>query len=120
VVTDRVRTIIALAILVGVGFGADEMSSMTSAAGAMACCAKTDYSCAGLSAPDTCCRRMHHAASHSTPSTAAATQGIDGTPAIVALPPAIVARSTSAWELLRVEFTRPHDPPHLHTYSLLI
>ena len=119
-VSHRVKTIIAFAILVAVGFGADEMSSMTSAAAAMACCAKTDYSCAGLSAPDTCCRRMHHAASHSTPSTAAATQGIDGAPAIVALPPANVVRSTSASELIQVEFTRPHDPPHLHTYSLLI
>ncbi len=85
----------------------------------MACCAKTDYSCAGLSAPDTCCQRMQHAASHPTPSIAAG-QGIDGPPAIVALPPALVARSTSAWELARAEFKRPHDPPHLHTYSLLI
>jgi hypothetical protein len=120
VVSHRVKTIIVFAIFVAVGFGADEMSSMTSSATAMACCAKTDYSCAGLSAPDTCCQRMHHAAAHSTPSTAAAAQGIDGAPAIVALPPTNVARSTSAWELLRVEFTRPHDPPHLHTYSLLI
>jgi hypothetical protein len=120
-VSHRARTIIAFAILVAVGFGADEVSGMTSAAAAMACCAKADYSCAGLSAPDTCCQRMHHAASHSTPSTAAATQGIDGAPAIVALlPPAHMARSASAWALLRVEFTRPHDPPHLHTHSLLI
>jgi hypothetical protein len=120
VVSHRVSTIIAFAILAAVGFSADQMSSMTSAAAAMACCAKTDYSCAGLSAPDTCCQRMHHAASHSTPSTGAATRGIDGVPASVALPQANVARSTSAWELFRVEFTRPHDPPHLHTYSLLI
>jgi hypothetical protein len=119
-VSRRLRTIIAFAILVAVGFDADEMSSMTSAAAAMECCAKTDYSCAGLNAPDTCCQRMHHAAAHPTPSTAAARQGHDGAPAIVALPPVNVARSTSASELRRIEFTRPHDPPHLHTYSLLI
>jgi hypothetical protein len=119
-VSYRIRTFIAFAILVAVGFGADEMSSMTSAAAAMACCAKTDYSCAGLSAPDTCCQRMHHAASHSTPSTAAATQAIDGALVIAALPPTLLVRSTSAWTRVNVEFTRPHDPPHLHTYSLLI
>jgi hypothetical protein len=115
------NVLVVCATLVAIGFGADEMSSMTSAAAAMACCAKTDYSCAGLNAPDTCCQRMHHAASHSTPSTAAATHGIDGAPAIgTLLPPAHMARSASAWALLRVEFTRPHDPPHLHTHSLLI
>jgi hypothetical protein len=120
VVSHQVRTIIAFAILVAVGFGADEMSSMTGAAAAMACCAKTDYSCAGFSAPDSCCQRMHHAASHPTPSTVGAAQGIDGPPAIAALQPELVVRTPSTCEIVRVEFKRPHDPPHLHTYSLLI
>jgi hypothetical protein len=36
------------------------------------------------------------------------------------LPPTLIARCASAWSLDRAEFKRPHDPPHLHTYSLLI
>ena len=116
----KFRTIVAACVLTAVAFAANEISDMVGGQAAMVCCAKADYSCAGLSAPDTCCRRMHHAASHPTPSTAAAANSHDGLPAVALLPPVFFVGPTCGWESARVEFKRPHDPPHLHTYSLLI
>lgn len=92
---------------------------MAGAAAAMACCAKTDYSCAGFSAPDTCCQRMHHAAAHPTPSTAAAAPNPAGSSAIAAFSAPILVDGVSS-AVTRLEFKRLHDPPHLHTFPLLI
>jgi len=119
-VPRRLRSIVAGCVLAAVALAANEMSDMVTGQAAMVCCAKTDYSCAGLSAPDTCCRRMHHASSHATPSTAAAAHSHDGLPAATLLPSAFFVGPTRGWERARLEFKRPHDPPHLHTYSLLI
>jgi hypothetical protein len=85
----------------------------------MTCCAKTDYSCAGMRAPDDCCRSMGHAAAHQVPATIEKHQPL---PTATAIP---ADRSLQVYvSFARVgsvtPFTRPHDPPHLHPFALLL
>jgi hypothetical protein len=96
------------------------LADLRVSAAAMACCAQMDYACTGMSAPDDCCRRMNH-----TPARAAAgmlSSAIQlGTPAGVLVPPFIADLKRRAGYRPRAELLpRPHDPPHLHAYSLLI
>jgi hypothetical protein len=86
----------------------------------MACCAKTDYTCARMSGPDDCCQHMGHVVP-------AAPAGLGATfrlaqPAVAIVAPAVIEAALSRVDSLNVvsAYKRPHDPPHLHTYSLLI
>ena len=88
---------------------------------AEACCAAMRGECAGLSTPDTCCQTRQFAASPDLTSTAPGLAQVD-----IASPLPIPtsyrsdglgsARDRSA----RDAFKRPHDPPHLHGFPLLI
>lgn len=99
---------------------ANGFADLQAAATAMACCAKTDYKCAGLNAPDDCCQRMGHTAGGATAGTLSSA-GPSLAPAVAIVLPFIVDL-TSAYAHLdsAPAFKRPHDPPHLHPYSLLI
>jgi hypothetical protein len=117
----RLHALVAVALLVALGSAANELSDLRSTDAAMACCAKTDYQCAGVATPDDCCQRMHHAPARPAPSTApiarhaAEGQAVACLPAVYRpfpLPVTVVAISP--------DVARPHDPPHLHTFSLLI
>ena len=88
---------------------------------AEACCAAMRGECAGLSTPDTCCQTQQFAASPDLTSTTPSLAQVDlaGPVSIgnIWLPDALgSARDRSA----RDAFKRPHDPPHLHTFPLLI
>ena len=118
----RVAGIVALArvLLVVTSVAAGSLADLRSATAAMACCAKTDNQCAGLSAPDDCCKRMGHATAASIAGTLSAAQPlvVPAIGVVVTLPanPAS-ARSASNPDLA---FKRPHDPPYLHSFILLI
>lgn len=97
------------------------MADLRSAAEAMDCCAKTSYECAGFRTPDDCCNQMHQGTSGTVPSTvAAAPNPLDAS--MTAAPDAAVSLPTRIRrvEAAALDFIRPHDPPHLHTFSLLI
>jgi hypothetical protein len=99
---------------------ASTLADLRASSAAMACCAQMDYSCTGMSAPDDCCQRMTH-----TPARAAAgtlSSAIQpGPPAAVVVPSFVADLNPGAnFPLLAELLPRPHDPPHLHSYSLLI
>jgi len=116
----RARALIgSLALLVASSVAVTAFADLESALTAMACCAKTNYQCAGLSRSDDCCQRM----SHTSGPTAGTISSVS--PMFVpaaAITPAFIVASTSAPAPLNPgpAFKRPHDPPHLHPYSLLI
>jgi hypothetical protein len=106
-------------LLVVLSITASPMADLRASAVAMACCAKTDYSCAGLSGPDDCCQHMGHAARSVTPGTVSSARPLFAA-TVAGLPPLIPETTTSDSVRSISAFTRPHDPPHLHSYSLLI
>jgi hypothetical protein len=113
--------LIAVVVLfVASSVAANAFAELQSAATAMACCANTNYECAGMSGPDDCCQRMRHTAGRTVAATFSSAR-------LLVIPSAIVVDSfvvqhtpASALQSAGPAFKRPHDPPHLHPYSLLI
>jgi hypothetical protein len=109
--------LVTLAVLFG-SVSSSALAEVRDATAMMKCCAKTQYACAGIGTPDDCCRKMHHSSSRVSPSVVrtsivrhdAATIGPSLAPRFVVVREQLRAASES----------RPHDPPHLHTFSLLI
>jgi hypothetical protein len=122
-VRRRLRRFFVLSslMLVVTSLAASPLAALRASAAAMACCAKTDYTCAGVSAPDDCCRQMGHTASGVTPGTLE-TARASSVLAIAIVPPLAARDAASSPVVLDSvsAFTRPHDPPYLHSYSLLI
>jgi hypothetical protein len=99
---------------------ASSLADLRSSTAAMACCAKTHNQCAGLRAPDDCCKGMGHATAASVAGTLSAAQPhvLPATGLVAWLPANLSpSRASSTPDLA---FKRPHDPPHLHPFSLLI
>jgi hypothetical protein len=89
--------------------------------GAMACCAHTHHRCAGLKTADDCCQGMGHGIGATTLTLPAARASDPGS--ALAILPAITTSSRIAAIAMppaAPTFKRPHDPPHLHSVSLLI
>ena len=90
------------------------------AAETMDCCAKSDYECAGIQAPDDCCQNMGHAVRLGPTATPQSKMTAPG-PLLATVATVTVAvprradRASSS-----PAFKRPHDPPHLHPIALLI
>jgi hypothetical protein len=84
---------------------------------AMACCAHRKH-CGGgsVSAPDKCCERMGHAAPAKTGTIVQTSHVVALVPTVFA--PAPIVESASIPHCR--DFVRPHDPPHLHAFALLI
>jgi len=113
------RSITWLAVLLGTLVAANGSVDAWASATAMACCAKANYTCAGLRAPDDCCKRAGHTVGPTAPGTIASTH----LPVVESgVNPAfffeILSDSTQAPPSGAVK--RPHDPPHLHAFNLLI
>ena len=112
--------ITAVVLFVGSSVAANAFGDLLAAATALACCQKTDYECAGVSTPDDCCQHMGHAAISSVANIVAKAQppGL----AMIGVIPALAAQIASAPFETHADlaFKRPHDPPHLHPFSLLI
>ena len=116
----RARVLIGSVVLFVVSsMAATAFADLHSALTAMACCAKTNYQCAGLSRPDDCCQRMGHAAGPTVGTLSSASPLV--VPAAVIIPGFIVAPALPSGSPSQgPAFKRPHDPPHLHPFSLLI
>ncbi len=84
---------------------------------AMACCAHRQDCGGNLRAPDRCCEGMGHGAAVKTGTIVQATlhAGLVATGFVVPVP-FVQDASTSH----RSRVARLHDPPHLHTFALLI
>lgn len=118
---SRLNAFVTLALAVALASASNDFARMLTSAAAMACCAKADYSCARLQTPDDCCRHGGRGMGPQVPGTAAKTLSPEA-PTVNVLPAQAQPRAflTSVRSLLDTEFKRPHDPPHLHTFSLLI
>jgi len=107
--------------VIAVGFAAFDLSELRDGADAMACCAKTDYTCAGMRAPDDCCRNMGHASAHQVPGTVSNQHPMPAPTAIsVNIGVDMLASIARMAPVVAPAFTRPHDPPHLHSFAILI
>jgi hypothetical protein len=113
----RTFAVLLLAVVLA-GSGLDAFRASMKA---MACCAKTDYSCAGLSTPDDCCRRMGHT-SPASPSFVlnARDEAPLATVAIMPVVSTVLIAPPARHAFVGLTFKRPHDPPHLHPVPLLI
>lgn len=99
---------------------ASAFADLRSSATAMACCVKTHNQCAGLSTPDDCCHRMGHTVIHNVAGVAAKAQP-SGLTKMAAVPGVVAVIASPRIEPnADLVFKRPHDPPHLHSFSLLI
>jgi hypothetical protein len=96
------------------------LADLHASSAAMACCAQMDYSCTGMSAPDDCCQRMTHAPARAAAGTLSTAIQLVA-PAGVLVPSFIADIGPRAGCCPRAELLpRPHEPPHLHSYVLLI
>jgi len=112
--------VLARILLIVTSIATGSLADLRSSTTAMACCAKTHNQCAGLSAPDDCCKRMGHATVSSLAGTLSAAQPLvlPATGVAAWLPANLTAAQGSS--NVDLAFTRLHDPPHLHSFSLLI
>jgi hypothetical protein len=116
----RTRTLLVTFAVLAASLSASAFGEFRDANAVMKCCAKTHYACAGVGTPENCCRKMHHSSSRVSPSIIQ-TSSFDHALAVVP-PPVSPFFSTVACDPFRPasDWSRPHDPPHLHTFSLLI
>jgi hypothetical protein len=120
-VQTRVRLVFGVLVLaLASSVAASSFADLQAWSAAMGCCANTHYACTGTSSPDHRCRRMNH-----TPPRAAAgmlsSAMLRSAPiALISRPFAIALDTRTGVLRLPEPLPRPHDPPHRHTYSLLI
>lgn len=84
---------------------------------AMACCAHRQDCGGDVSAPDKCCAHMGHGASAKTGTIVQSSHLAALVPIAFAAAAPLVRPITIAHD---GSLARPHDPPHLHTFALLI
>jgi len=112
----------ALAALLALTVTVVDAANARASLSAMACCAKAKGACAGVKRADDCCRGMGHTAAGPTSNTPQKHSMLDA-PFLYAV---VVWTTTSgdarsAFDpVFSPTFKRPHDPPHLHPFSLLI
>lgn len=117
----RTRSVIVAAWLVLPIIGASGIVSVVEAALATRCCAATDYTCAGLRAPDDCCKHMRHIVGAATSATIERIAHMSQPFVTVAIaPPARALATVSSQPIPSPTAKRLHDPPHLHAFALLI
>jgi len=100
---------------------ASGLMSVVEAALATSCCAATDYTCAGLRAPDDCCKKMGHTAGAATAATIERAAHAALLQPVILVAPPLHAPMPASFEMISAPAgPRLHDPPHLHTFALLI
>lgn len=111
---------IVCALLVPSAAVADDLIRFSLSADAMACCARVK-DCATLQGADVCCQTREQASGQGFDSTLAGSRTALALPAV-----AVTSQRTAAAFYVVSEstpthsFKRPHDPPHLHPFNLLI
>jgi hypothetical protein len=112
------------ALLVPSAVVADDLIRAVLSGRAMTCCASMEGDCAGVRTPDSCCQTRKQAAGPGLTTTAPSVRD-NVLPCIAVDLPPIVFSSIDD-QTPRVDsggrdlFKRPHDPPHLHVFHLLI
>jgi hypothetical protein len=95
-----------------------ECAGLQARVSARACCA-AKHRCAGSAQADTCCKRMGGISSRSTLATGTTRAPVLAVHLLAVQLP--FSESMASSHVVAVAaFTRPHDPPHLHTFSLRI
>jgi hypothetical protein len=84
---------------------------------AMACCTHRQDCGGNLRAPDNCCERMGHGTPAKTGTLVQSSHVVALVPLGVVAPVALVEHAGFS---VALSVTRLHDPPHLHTFALLI
>jgi hypothetical protein len=123
IATVQIRARLLFGVLVlalASSLAASSFADLQASSAAMACCAKTDYTCTGMSSPDDCCRRMSHTPPRAAAGTLSSAMLLGAPIALMIRPFAIALDTRTGVRRLPESFPRPHDPPHLHAYSLLI
>jgi hypothetical protein len=87
----------------------------------MACCRAAKGACAGWKSPDDCCQTRDIAVASVAPAPLTAARNA-AAPPVAWLPfvPREHRSVTAAGPAATFPFKRPHDPPHLHAFTLLI
>jgi hypothetical protein len=102
----------------------DDLIRFAVAVDAHKCCAASGGACAQLSTPDQCCTTQEEAASLGFTSVGAELRTTLVAPDCALLGPSLAAVKHPTVGSVRSDssrsFTRPHDPPHLHSFPLLI
>jgi hypothetical protein len=110
---------LACAVSVPVSSAAADLAQMALSSHAEACCRAAEGACAGLSAPDDCCKTPQFSYHVSPTSTVAKALSTVAAPLAVAryfeVQPVCQEHTSDA-----STFTRTHDPPHLHPLALRI
>jgi hypothetical protein len=102
---------------------ADDLIRFALSADAHRCCAAAHGQCAQLSTPDECCKTQEQATSQGFTSLPnAAPIRVEAPDALsLAMTPDVIAGVSERFSNHDVAaFKRPHDPPHLHPFPLLI
>jgi hypothetical protein len=102
---------------------ADDLIRFTLSADAHRCCASTGGECAQLSTPDDCCQTQEQAASQGYTSVAPdARRAAPDLIVAVVVPSSVttIPGPVADDRPISGAIKRPHDPPHLHTFPLLI
>jgi hypothetical protein len=111
---------LSIALLAGISILAADAAGTRASMLAMACCAKMKGDCAGVKSPDDCCRGMGHATA-SPPSNTPQSKSTFASPQLLGeFVSATTAADSGSTVLISIAFKRPHDPPHLHAFALLI
>ncbi len=108
-----------LALSVGAAAWADCVGEQNARA-QMKCCAAMHHQC-GKDNPDDCCNEMKDAGpSSSLSTTPIAKVSVPVTLGVVQVLATAYVRQLLDAASIEPAFIRPHDPPHLHTFPLLI
>jgi hypothetical protein len=111
-----------LAMAVATAAWADCTGEQTNAHAQMKCCANGHRQCAKNANPHDCCKQLRDAGSSSALATAAVpfvkVPVVHGVVELLTAPSVIAAYALTVTP--SPEFKRPHDPPYLHPFALLI
>jgi hypothetical protein len=111
-----------LALAVATTAWADCTGPQPNAHAQMKCCANRQHQCNKTGNPDDCCRQMRDAGPSALLATTAVplvkVPVVHGVITLLAAPTTSVVATVTAPAV--PEFKRPHDPPHLHPFALLI
>jgi hypothetical protein len=98
-----------------------ELAYLSASSLAMACCRAASGECAGWKAPHECCETRDSRVASIAP--APLTHVRDLSAPLLRWSPVdfpIVLQPSAAIPIASLTFKRPHDPPHLHAFSLVI
>ena len=114
--------VLLLVLAVSAAAWADCVGGQPNAHARMACCAMMHHQC-GRGNADDCCNKMKETGPSSNVATAAVAK-VKIVPVVVdapaVLPSALSTLTSSSAAASVTAFIRPHDPPHLHPFPLLI